>query len=93
MLCPFAQGLKLFLLWPAVKASGTCWVCFLVTGRWESVSDWGPFSNLTNFTEWSYIFNTYQNGEANFCGDLALMMGTFWRCQFEGQIIVFRVPI
>ena len=51
------------------------------------------FHDLTDFTEWSYIFNTYQNGEANFCGDLALLKGTFWRCQFEGQIIVFRVPI
>lgn len=51
------------------------------------------FHDLTDFTERSYIFNTYQNGEANFCGDLALLKGTFWRCQFEGQIIVFRVPI
>lgn len=48
------------------------------------------YHDLTDFTEWSYIFNTYQNGEANFCGDLALLMGTFWRCQFEGQIIVLE---
>lgn len=51
------------------------------------------FHDLTDFTEWSYIFNTYQSGEANFCGDLALLKGTFWRSQFEGQIIVFRGPI